>query len=147
LWQRRPLTLPSSDLAYVAASLILAGVALLNILPHSKTATPAQRQALWFSFGCFAAAILFLGFLSIIYDFHDCFYPSREHPFFVSGRLMLGALIPFLLLFVYGLDRTLNKFSHAAKFSVLAAIVLFMLVTEITIDWPIFPNPYNWFHL
>jgi len=25
--------------------------------------------------------------------------------------------------------------------------LLFMLASEITIDWQIFPNEYNWFHL
>ena len=60
---------------------------------------------------------------------------------------MLGALIPFLLLFVFGLDRTLKNFGNAAKFSALAGIILFMLITEITIDWPVFQNPYNWFHM
>jgi hypothetical protein len=30
---------------------------------------------------------------------------------------------------------------------VLAALLLFMLASEITIDWQIFPNEYNWFHL
>jgi hypothetical protein len=147
LWDRKPLALPSADRFYVLSSIIFAGIALLNLLPQSKTATAPQRQALWLGFGCFAAAILFLGFLSTVYDFHDCFYPSREHPYFTSGRLMLGALIPFLLLFVYGLDCVLKKFGNAAKFSALAGIILFMLVTEITIDWPIFPNPYNWFHM
>ena len=34
-----------------------------------------------------------------------------------------------------------------AKFSALGAMMLFMLIAEITIDWPIFPNPYNWFHM
>ena len=61
--------------------------------------------------------------------------------------LMLGALIPFLLLLVYGLDRTLNKSGSTVKFSALGAMMLFMLIAEITIDWPIFPNPYNWFHM
>jgi hypothetical protein len=60
---------------------------------------------------------------------------------------MLGALLPFLLLLVYGLDCLLKKFSNAAKFSVLAVILLFMLATEITIDWSIFQNPYNLFHM
>ena len=91
--------------------------------------------------------LAFFGFLSIIYDFHDCFYPSREHPYFTSGRLLLGALIPFLLLFVFGLDRTLSRFSNQAKFFMLTGIILFMLASEISIDWPIFPDPYNWFHM
>jgi hypothetical protein len=131
----------------VHPAIVFGGIALLNLLPHSKTMTAAQRQALWFGFCCFAAAVAFLGFLSIIYDFHNCIYPSREYPYFISGRLMLGALIPFMLLFVYGLDRAMQKFGNAARFSVLGAFILFMLVTEITIDWPIFPNAYNWFHM
>jgi Predicted membrane protein (DUF2142) len=147
MWHRRPLVLPWADLAYVIASIVLIGIALLNLLSPSKKTTAPQGQTLWFSFGCFAAAIAFLGFLSIIYDFQDCFYPSREHPYFTSGRLMLGALVPFLLLFVYGLDRALEKFGNAAKFYALAGILVFMLVTETTIDWRIFPNPYNWFHM
>jgi hypothetical protein len=147
LWDGKPLALPSAGLVYVLLSIFFVCFALLNPLSQSKTAAAPQRQALWFGFACFAAAVAFLGFLSIIYDFHDCFYPSREHPYFTSGRLMLGALIPFLLLFVYGLDRTLKNFGDTAKFSALAAIILFMLATEITVDWPIFSNPYNWFHM
>jgi hypothetical protein len=81
------------------------------------------------------------------YDFHDCFYPSREHPFFVSGRLMLGMLVPFLLLFTYGLDRLLSRLQNSGKFAVLLAWLAFMLASEITIDKPIFGNAYNWFHL
>ena len=60
---------------------------------------------------------------------------------------MLGMLIPFLLLFTCGLDRALGKFSSAAKFTILAALLAFMLASEITVDWAIFPNEYNWFHL
>jgi hypothetical protein len=147
LWRRQPLSLPAVNEIYFVSSVVFIGIALLNLLPKSKTATAPQRQALWFGFGCFTAAIAFLGFLSIIYDFQDCFYPSTEHPYFTSGRLMLGALIPFLLLFAFGLDQALKKFGNAVKFSVLAAIILFMLATEIIIDWPVFPNPYNWFHM
>jgi hypothetical protein len=147
LWHRQPLASPVADLIYFASSIFLVGIALLNLLPRSKNSTTPQRQALWLSFGCFAAAVLFLGLLSIIYDFQGCFYPSRAHPYFTSGRLMLGALIPFLLLFVFGLDRALKKFGNAAKFSALVAIILFMLAAEIAIDWPVFANPYNWFHM
>jgi hypothetical protein len=81
------------------------------------------------------------------YDFQNCFYPSRAHPFFVSGRLMLGMLVPFLLLFACGLDRLMKNFQNSMKFFVLFALLAFMLASEITIDWKIFPNEYNWFHL
>jgi hypothetical protein len=98
-------------------------------------------------FGCCLATLAFLGFLSIIYDFHDCPYPSRGHPYFTSGRLMLGALIPFLLLFIFGLDCTMKRLGVTAKFSILTAIILFMLASEVAADWPVFSCPYNWFHL
>jgi hypothetical protein len=147
LWHRQPLAFPLTDGVYSVASLFFVGLALPHLLPQSKTATPPQQQALRLGFGCFAFAVAFLGLLSVIYDFHDCFYPSREHPYFTSGRLMLGALIPFLLLFVSGLDRALSQFRPAAKFTVLALILLLMLGSEIAVDWPVFANPYNWFHL
>jgi hypothetical protein len=147
LWHRRPLALPSVDMVYVLVTCVVIASALINLLPKFKSATAPQRQALWFSFACFGATIAFLGFLSIIYDFHDCFYPSTAHPYFTSGRLMLGALIPFLLLFVYGLNGALKKFSNPAKFLVLTALILFMLISEITIDWPVFSSAYNWFHM
>jgi hypothetical protein len=60
---------------------------------------------------------------------------------------MLGALIPFLILFSSGLDFALKKFGDAIKFAALAALLLFMLAAETAIDWNIFPNDYNWFHL
>jgi hypothetical protein len=147
LWHRKPLALPSVDLVYVLLTFILIAIALINLSSKFKSATKLQRETLWFGFTCFIASIAFFGFLSIIYDFHDCFYPSSEHPYFTSGRLMLGALIPFLLLFVFGLDCALKKFGNTAKFLVLSAVILFMLVSEITVDWPVFSNPYNWFHM
>jgi hypothetical protein len=147
MWHRLPLTLPVVDLLYAILSVGLIAVALVALLPRFKAATGLQRQALWF--GCFSllAVAVFLGFLSIIYDFQDCFYPSRVHPYFTSGRLMLGALIPFMLLFVFGLDRVLNRYGGRVKFLALCAMVVFMLAAEITVDWRIFPNAYNWFHL
>jgi hypothetical protein len=147
LWYRKPLAFPTVDLFYAILSVGLVALALVALFRRPAVTTTPQWQVLWFAFGCFAAALAFFGYLSIIYDFHDCFYPSRAHPYFTSGRLLLGALIPFLLLFVFGLDRALSGFGNSAKFLVLAVIMLFMLGSEIAIDWPIFPNVYNWFHL
>ena len=147
LWQRRPLAIPAVDLFYVILTLGLLALTLAALLRRPPRLSAPQRVALWFGFACLAAAFAFFALLSVKYDFQNCFYPSREHPFFVSGRLMLGMLIPFLLLFANGLDRALGKFSLPAKFTVLAALLHFMLASEITIDWRIFPNEYNWFHL
>ena len=147
LWQRQPLAIPAVDWFYVLLTLLLLLVALAALLKRPAQFSAPQRTAAWFGFACLAAALAFFALLSVKYDFQDCFYPSREHPFFVSGRLLLGALVPFLILFAAGLDRALGKLGGNAKFTVLAALLIFMLASEITIDWKIFPNEYNWFHL
>jgi hypothetical protein len=148
LWHRVPLASPVVDLVYAVLSAMFVGIAITALLPKGTTADQPQRQALGYAFACFAASAAFLGFLSIIYDFQKCFFPSREHPYFTSGRLMLGALIPFLLLYLYGLDRALCPINNKwiRPFALIVQI-LFMLISEIAIDWPIFQNPYNWFHM
>ena len=148
LWHRQPLASPVVDAIYAILSVGFVGVAVVALLSRSTAATGPQRQALWLGFLCFVAAVAFLGFLSIIYDFQDCFYPSRAHPYFTSGRLMLGALIPFLLLYLYGVDRALDRIkNHWVKPLALAGLILFMLISEITINRMMFSNAYNWFHM
>jgi hypothetical protein len=148
LWHRQPLAWAAVDVIYTLLSVGLVGAAVIALLSDASVATARQRQALWFGFWSFIAAVGFLGFLSILYDFHDCFYPSRAHPYFTSGRLMLGALIPFLLVFLYGLDRVLSRVkNNRVRPLVLLGMISFMLISEILIDARLFPNAYNWFHM
>jgi len=147
-WHYQRLALPVIDAVYVIASTLFIGVAVAALLPRFTAAFQLRRQALWFGFGSFIAVMAFLGFLSVIYDFHDCVYPSRDHPYFTSGRLMLGSLIPFLLLFVYGLERALSWMKHDwPRWLALAGFILFMLISEIVVDWPVFFSQYNRFHM
>jgi len=148
LWHRDPLALPALDAVYTVSSLGFIGLAVIGLLSRSPAVSDPQRQALWLGFGSVIAAVVFLGFVSILYDFHDCYNPSREHPYFTCGRLMLGALIPFLLLYLYGLDCLLGRVRNPwVRPLVLVAIILFMVSSEIVIDWRLFPNGYNWFHM
>lgn len=147
-WHRQPMVLPVVNYVYVISTLLLLGVAVAILCRRFVAANRPPQDALWLALGSLVVSVVFLGFLSIIYDFHDCFYPSREFPYFASGRLMLGALAPFILLFVFGLDRALSPVkNHSVKLLVLLGIIVFMLVSEIVTDWPVFPNAYNWFHL
>lgn len=147
MWHRQPLAIHGVNSFYAVLSAGLLALALVALFRRPAVTTTSQARVLWFALGCCLAVIAFFGWLSIIYDFQDCFYPSRAHPYFTSGRLLLGALIPFLLLFVFGLDRALSHFGNSAKFMVLMGIILFMLVSEIATDWPVLANAYNWFHL
>jgi hypothetical protein len=148
LWHRQPLAAPTVDAIYATLSVGLFTFALINLRPRCAAVTAAQRRALGFGGGCFVATIAFLGFLSVIYDFHGCYYPSRAYPYFTSGRLLLGGLIPFALIFVFGLDRAMSRVKkHRLRPLALGGIILFMLISEITNDWPVFLSEYNWFHM
>jgi len=147
LWHGQPLASPAVNLIYTMLSFGFVAVALALLVARHTGVTGAQRQTLWLALMVFIAAVAFLAFLSVIYDFHDCANPSREHPYFTSGRLMLGALIPFLLLFVFAMDHALNRFGTPVKYLALAGMILFMLISETAVDWPVFFSPYNWFHM
>ena len=147
LWHHQPFASPAVDLTYVLLTLGALAFTLAALLRRPPQFTASQRAAVGFSFLCVAATFAFFALLSVKYDFQECVYPSRAHPFFVSGRLMLGMLVPFLILFACGLDQLMKRLNSAVKFFALAALLAFMLASEITIDWPIFPNEYNWFHM
>ncbi len=146
MWHGRALASPAAGAFYTILSLVMIVAALAGARPNADVGQ-MQRRALWLSFAGVAASLGFFAFLSITYDFHNCQNPSREHPFFQAGRMFLGALIPFSLLLIFGIDRTLNRFGTAVKFTVLAGLILFMFVSEITTDWPVFSSQYNWFHM
>ena len=147
-WHGNLLTLPAVNAIYVITTLSILIFALLNLLTRRKSAVEFQRQALWFGFFCLAAGAGFLAYLSIIYDFGICSDPSREHPYFAEGRLILGAMIPGLLLYLYGLNYLLRDVKNDwAKPAVLGGIILFMLISEIATDWTVFASQYNWYHL
>ena len=145
-WHDEPIASYALNNIYVAMTLFLLSLAVIFLFQRSTA--PSQRKALWLAFASFMASLVFFALASIIYDFHDCPNPSREHPYFRAGRMLLGALIPFLLLFVYGLDRALSFTKRRwPRWLALAGIVLFMLISEIVTDRPAFSNEYNWFHL
>lgn len=146
-WHGHPLAWRTIDVIYAALSIGSIVLALANLRFRPGGTPSLQFQVLWIALTGFVSVVTFLAFLSLIYDFHDCFRPSREFPYFTSGRMMLGALIPFLLLFVFGLDRALNRFGDRIKFFVLGGLVSLMVVSEVAVNWPVFSSQYNWFHM
>jgi hypothetical protein len=132
---------------YEFITIVLLLVALIKISRQPRLALQPQNRALWFSFFLCASLIAFMIYISIRFDFHNCVYPSRNFPYLVSGRLALGALIPFMLLFVSGLDSILNHFDLRLKFFILAALNLIMLIAEFATNGPAFYDEYNWFHM
>jgi hypothetical protein len=95
-----------------------------------------------------ALSVAFLAVMSMRYDFGKCFYPSRNNPFFTSGRLIAGIILPFLALYIDGLRRILSKLRlTSCLLVVVAVIVAAETFSEIILTLPAFASPYNWFHL
>ena len=146
-WCHKPMSLPGSEAAYTTLTVVLLAAVFPALWPRFSHVTLPQRRVLQLSMICLVALLAFFALLSAAYDFHNCFNPSRAHPYFREGRLLLGVLIPFLLLIAYGLDRAFNRLGNLAKFGALALMISLMLAVEIVTDWPVFSNPYNWYHL
>jgi hypothetical protein len=146
MWQNRELGWHVADEFYSISSLLLICAAMVGIRQNSVPST-FQRQALFFAALTFIAALAFLALLSVRFDFGNCIYPSRAHPYFTSGRLMSGALIPFALLYVYGIGYLLRRVGGVAPIVVVAGIMIFATVSEIFINRGVFVSEHNWFHL
>jgi hypothetical protein len=123
----------------------LLGAALTGLRKKTELST-CQRQAIAVAVLGFIASVGFLAFLSIQFDFGNCINPSRLHPYFTSGRLLSGALIPFALVYVYGISWLFRRFNAALPLLVLGVFLAFVTMSEIRINRRVFASEHNWFH-
>jgi hypothetical protein len=144
-WYRTQMGIPLTINFYWLSSVILIAWSLIRIRHKANT---LQQNITWLAFGSFISLVLFLAVLSVSFDFGNCFYPSNFFPFFVSGRLISAALIPFLLLYMQGLNRAFSWIKNENyRIIVLVILVLFITITEIIFRWNVFFSNYNLFHL
>ncbi len=71
-WHCQPLSFPATNAIYVTTSFCFIALAVGALFSQRNVETASQRQALWLALGSCVAAVVFLGLISIIYDFHDC---------------------------------------------------------------------------
>jgi hypothetical protein len=145
VWGLDRMAFPATDFLYVISSVVFVGAATVGLV-RVQLAT-ATRRALWFALASFVAAIGNLAFLSLIFDFHECVYPSAEHPYFTSGRLATGAMVPFVLVYAWGVAHlTRRVVAERGRLAILAAILAVMLVSQIASNRIAFSSRYNWAH-
>ena len=144
IWHNRIMASAFMDWFYVISS----GVFLLALIFDKGRSDRSCRTVLAGSLFVVIVSIVFLAFMSMRYDFGKCVYPSVDKPYFTSGRLIAGAILPFLFLYIDGLHRILAKLRCAsALLFVVSIIVAVITVSEIALSWSVFASPYNWFHL
>jgi hypothetical protein len=147
IWHGKRLASAPADYFYVISSVVLIGITALH-LPRLARSDKVTAQVLSFALLSFIAAVLFLAFISIRFDFGDSVYPSRAEPYLWSGRYITGALIPFMIVYVYGLKLVLGWTRRT--WPLLAAVMIIVIglaVSEIQVNRPVFSSQYNWFHL
>jgi hypothetical protein len=147
IWHGKRLTSGLMDLFYIASSLMLVALAAAD-LPRLNRKDKATARIVFLTFLLLVASVAFLVLISIRFDFGDDFYPSRASPYLWSGRLISGALIPFVILYVYGLGRALSWTGKKwVPFAAAAMIAIAMTISEIHVTSQVFASAYNWFHM
>lgn len=148
IWHGKRLAWQGIDAFYWVSSTLAVGLAVISLFLRSTKLTDFQRQALWLAVSSFTVLVLLVALLSMAFDFGLCVYPSREHPFFTSGRLLSGAAVPFFLLYSQAMDCAFFWTPRIWPRIILSgAIVLFITVSQLTVNWPAFPSRFNFFRL
>jgi hypothetical protein len=148
IWHGRRLASRLSDAFYWISSTVVIALTAISLAWRPAKLTGLQRQSLWLALSSFVVLILFVAVLSVTFDFGNCVYPSRQHPYFTSGRMLSAAAVPFCLFYCYALDRVLSGAPQIWPRKILfAGIVLFILVSQSVTNWPAFSSRYNFFHL
>ena len=145
-WHGQPLRWRGADGFYAVSSLLFPAMAVAGLRKEAGLSI-FQRQAIGSAILIFLAGVAFLALLSIQFDFGNCINPSREHPYFTSGRLLSGALIPFAIVYVYGVSWMCRRINPALSLVVLGLIAMFVTASEILVERAVFASEHNWFHL
>ena len=146
-WHRTDLAWPALDALYTGSTLLLLGLALVGL----RGREPARFLAEGLALLALALATATLAVLSLAFVFDATTNPPASHPYFVQGRLISGVLLPFLLVYVRGLEvaasRLAPRAARRAGWLALGALALAISSSELALAWPVFASEYNAFHL
>jgi hypothetical protein len=148
VWKLVPLASGWSDRFYSWSSLACLAAGAVVLIATWRDADRDERLVNGTSLLLFVGSMLFLVAVSVSFDYGACWYPSRQRPYLTSGRLLLGALVPFAALYLSGLERILG-WARIARFrwAVLGVLAAVMVGSEIAVTRQVFASAYNWFHL
>ena len=146
LWGGVPMHSPIGDAIYICLTVVMVGACAASLRRENSDETARIFKVL--SVGLLFASVLFLAFISLLYDFHGCFYPSRTLPYFVSGRIVIGTLLPFALILALGFEyawRPLRRYVHPIL--PLACLCIYLLSEQVVLRGVVFHSRFNFFAL
>lgn len=148
-WYRTTLAWDGADRFYTASSLVFLLAAALGLLRRAdRRAAPLLEGMSW---AALLASVACLAALSLPFVFGEKTDPSVAKPYFSHGRLISGVIVPFLVLYLRGIQvacaRLPGRAAGAAAWGCVGAVVLVVAVSEIAIHREIFLSAYNGYHL
>jgi hypothetical protein len=145
IWWTKPIANKITDYFYITSTIVFLGIsATYNKNKNTSIVTQTNRIALL----GFLSLIGFMIILSLSFDFGNCENPSRAHPYFVSGRLISGALIPFAILYLQGLQTILKKVNNEhVKLYIFIALIIAITISEYFDNIDVFSSRFNFFQL
>ena len=147
-WHGIAMAWPTADWLYLLSTVVIGTAFAVRVLRTFKKPPVQQRLLEWQTLVLVLGSVLFMAAISLPYDFHRCPNPSREHPFFISGRIISGALLPFAIVYVAGIESLLRPFRKwIPPAAVLGCFLLFISISEFRIRRVAFASPHNFFAL
>lgn len=148
-WHRIPLAAPTADLFYTLTTLAFFVLAVLGLRRRDRP--DDRRFAEGLAVLLVGGYVAILAGLSPLYVFHETSNPSAQLPYFVQGRLISGALVPFAVMYVRGAQVAAGalpaRFASPAAWALLGLAVAVAIVSEVALHVPVFASAYNLFHL
>jgi hypothetical protein len=144
VWEGETLRSSAADAFYIASSIAMPLIALGAVV--RREANPEQRRVVLLSAAWVAAGVAFLAVLSLQFEFGRSVYPSRDFPYFTSGRLIAGSIVPFALLYVRGVEALLSRWNRRLPLAALAVIIIFVTASAIAVNAPVFASEHNLLH-
>jgi hypothetical protein len=137
-----------SDIFYVSTSIMFVILAVVkNCISDKKPIKPNKFYKIVIIL-LFIAYLVFIILLSIQFDFGHQHAPSVSNPFFNKGRLIIGSLVFFVILYIDGLVYLIDILKFKVNpLNVIFTICLIVMAFTINASYKIFGSSWNWFHL
>lgn len=148
LWHGKPLASNFLDwfLVLTTYSLMIAFVA--HFLIRRRSTKDMQWWCDLAAVSLVGGGFLFLAALSLQFDFGNCFYPSRAHPYFVSGRIISGTALPFFVIFASAFGMLASRVRKwIPPVIAMASVVLFIGASDILVKGTVVHSSFNLFSL
>jgi hypothetical protein len=147
-WAGQPLRNSSAEVFYLYSTMVIVAAFVSYFATQRREQSGPQRINGYASIFLLGASVAFMAALSLLFDFQQCPYPSRARPYFVSGRIIIGTLLPFVVMYLSGFEfllRPVRKYVH--PIIPLLALCAAQLCVELALASSVFHSHFNFYAL